>query len=155
MLHEGQQSAFPKIKFISNRMKLENAIAEGVKKYVNAGPRIGWRVDDEHGVPAHTAPRPWENAQGPRYERVDLLADNPSRPLSDEFVTVEERDTFLDTEPEDTRDDSPLPSYRRSSSMMQEFRRQSAVFFDDDLYETGPSEEDHLTNDKRGMRAQP
>ena len=148
MLHEGQQSAYPKIKFISNRMKLENAIAEGMRKYVNPGPRVDWHVDNRKSVTAHTTLRPWENAHGPRYERVDLLTDNPSR-SSDEFVTTEERDTFVDTAPEATREDRPIPSYRRSSSFMQEFRRQSAVFFDDDLYETGPSDEDRMTSDKR------
>lgn len=132
MLHGGQQSAFPKIKFISNRMKLENAIAEGVKKYASPATHAESRVD----VAA-------EDAQGPRYERVDLLADDPAR--SSDGVT--------EAEPQSTRNDRARPFYRRSSSMLQEFRRQSAVFFDDDLYDTGPSDEDRSYRINRAPRS--
>ncbi|KAI9670959.1 MAG: hypothetical protein M1831_005044 [Alyxoria varia] len=33
MIHAGQQSAFPKLKFIENRMKIEKLVEEGVRKY--------------------------------------------------------------------------------------------------------------------------
>jgi hypothetical protein len=41
MIHVGQQSAFPKLKFIANRAKLEYAIQEGRRKYRPRGPRDG------------------------------------------------------------------------------------------------------------------
>jgi hypothetical protein len=39
MIHVGQQSAFPKLKFIANRAKLERAIQEGRRKYRPRGVR--------------------------------------------------------------------------------------------------------------------
>lgn len=39
MIHVGQQSAFPKLKFIANRAKLERAIQEGRRKYRPRGAR--------------------------------------------------------------------------------------------------------------------
>jgi predicted acylesterase/phospholipase RssA len=41
MIHVGQQSAFPKLKFIANRAKLESAIQEGRRKYRPRGTRDG------------------------------------------------------------------------------------------------------------------
>jgi hypothetical protein len=41
MIHVGQQSAFPKLKFIANRAKLEYAIQEGRRKYRPRGSREG------------------------------------------------------------------------------------------------------------------
>ncbi|KAF1841839.1 lipid particle protein [Cucurbitaria berberidis CBS 394.84] len=41
MIHVGQQSAFPKLKFIANRAKLENIIQQGRRQYRPRGTRDG------------------------------------------------------------------------------------------------------------------
>ncbi|KAL1953621.1 hypothetical protein VTO42DRAFT_2539 [Malbranchea cinnamomea] len=152
MLLEGQHSTFPKIKFISNRMRLEKAIAEGVRKYVSPGPDIKWRFEHEKsGIPPHTTSRTWENAPGSRYEKVDLLTDDPVQ-SSDAAAAPQKRNGTTTVQREEPgKQDSRLYN-RRPSSMLKELRRQSAVFFDDDLDDTGPSAEDLVYKDESGTR---
>ncbi|KAH9868412.1 hypothetical protein J1614_007484 [Plenodomus biglobosus] len=45
MIHVGQQSAFPKLKFIANRAKLENIIHQGRRQYRPRGARDGDMVN--------------------------------------------------------------------------------------------------------------
>lgn len=45
MIHVGQQSAFPKLKFIANRAKLENVIQQGRRQYRPRGTRDGELVN--------------------------------------------------------------------------------------------------------------
>jgi hypothetical protein len=117
MLREGQQSTFPKIKFISNRRKLETVISEGLKRYPSPGISAGIENQKVNGAERRLSlgsQRPWEEL--PREEAVDLLMDNPEE--SHELV----RGEF------DSGQDEAL---RRRPSQLEELRRQSAVFFDD------------------------
>lgn len=41
MIHEGQQSAFPKLKFVSNRLRVERLIEQGRRATLGAGVRRG------------------------------------------------------------------------------------------------------------------
>jgi hypothetical protein len=125
MLREGQHSTFPKIKFISNRRKLEAVISEGLKRYPSPGISAGveQNVNGAERRLSLGSQRPWEEL--PRDEAVDLLMDNPEE--NQESVRGE-----FDKEEE------PL---RRRPSQLEELRRQSAVFFDD-TDEGSHSEED-------------
>ncbi|WEW58282.1 hypothetical protein PRK78_003750 [Emydomyces testavorans] len=119
MLREGQQSTFPKIQFISNRMKLEKVIAEGlVKDQEWAG---GERRRDRP-VRSRRAKRVFPGEERSEQGTVDYLADTASR----------YRD--IDGQGPDFRNGGVSKgslSPTRRNSVMEELRRQSAVFFDD------------------------
>lgn len=103
MLHVGQQSTFPKIAFIRNRMRLETVIMEGLLRTSPSGsrdlsPLLSRRVDvDDHR----------NNRLGKTEDDTD---EKKSRPR-----------------------ETPRSLARRGSrsSVIEEMRRQSAVFFDD------------------------
>lgn len=50
MLHAGQQSAFPKVKFITNRMKIERLIREGLEATTTtvSAPLVDRRPESEY-----------------------------------------------------------------------------------------------------------
>jgi predicted acylesterase/phospholipase RssA len=106
MLIVGQRSCWPRIKYISNRLKIERVILEGLR-------RNGDRNDvKETAVPVESSLVVEPLADGPR-ER----ASGRKAPVLN--LTRERRDSFGAVGP------------RRQSSLVEEVRRQSAVFFDD------------------------
>jgi predicted acylesterase/phospholipase RssA len=106
MLIVGQRSCWPRIKYISNRLKIERVILEGLR-------RNGDRNDvKETAVPVESS------------LVIEPLVDEPRERASAKKVPVrnlirERRDSL-----------SPV-GIRRQSSLVEEVRRQSAVFFDD------------------------
>ncbi len=112
MIEVGERSAWPKIKFIDNRMKVEKMVVEGL--------RIS-------GVKGDYAP--------PSYVREkqdqDILGgekDARTRSLRNSVLELMERG-----EEEPRQDLKPPP---RRHSIVEELRRQSSIFFDDDDAET-------------------
>ena len=119
MLLAGQQSTFPKILFIQNRMKIERVIEEGLLR----------------GVPnslSHTG----DPVRGRDSMHLQGQLLRKSAELSTDDDDDDERPQFLQKED-------------RRSSVLQEFKRQSEVFFDDhdidesDGQETAATEGEH------------
>jgi predicted acylesterase/phospholipase RssA len=88
MLHVGQQSAFPKLKFIANRAKLEKLIQQGRRQYRPRGPRDGdlantLSEDDLHGLLKRTkSDRLGGDAPYPVSGSESSSSAGPSRPTS-------------------------------------------------------------------------
>ena len=111
MLIAGQQSTFPKILFVANRMKIERLVEEGL--------RLG----------------------GSGKKDLDSTNERMSRHLHDQALRT------AGEPPTDTGDEGRHPYQMRRgdrrSSVLEELKRQSGVFFDDVAgEETGESEED-------------
>lgn len=107
MLHAGQQSAFPKVMFITNRMKIERLVREGVDRF---------SVERRH--------------QGLESEYLTTMNEVVEDKMQQQRQTQAQR-----------------PQLRqRRGSVLEEMRRQSAVFFDDtddgDGYEDTTASED-------------
>ena len=145
MIREGKHSTFPKLKFISNRMKLEKIITEGVRKYPTPGPSVTDRKGEKQGDTAAPSTRqlPWEEyyTRPTRREMVDLLRDERSRDTSVE-----------DKGKRKTGEEREKPSFRRRSSMVEELRRQTAVFFDDPDDSASHDEDGDLYKEARKIR---
>lgn len=133
MIHVGQQSAFPKIQFIQNRLKIESEIMKGLQQGSVTGGRL-------------PSPILSRRLQNPEHELSDAMVQRldesyPERNRSrykDESHFVEGSDGMSQS----TASSRPQTPTSRRGSFMEEMRRQSAVFFDDsDLY----GEEDSLT----------
>jgi hypothetical protein len=107
MLIVGQRSCWPKIRFISNRMKVERLILEGVQK---GGP-----VDDRTRVPNPAEER----------EAAEALLRARRRPGSDEAGASSD-DNHLKT---------PRTPVRRQSSILEELTRQASVLWNDEATE--------------------
>ncbi|PGH14229.1 hypothetical protein AJ79_03204 [Helicocarpus griseus UAMH5409] len=125
MIKEGQHSAFPKIQFIKNRMKLEMIISQALSR------------DSRVTVRNINAPLPPEidtsvnDGQLDRHA-VDYVPEIPEGNL----------DWYAGTNGLKTFQSGVRRSSGRRDSVFEELRRQSAVFFDDDEYDTGPSEDE-------------
>ena len=122
MLLAGQQSTFPKLLFISNRMRIERLVEEGLL--------LG----------------------GPGRKDLDSMNERVSMHLHGQAL----RSTG---EPPTETEDEGEEKYRqirredRRSSVLEELKRQSGVFFDDmavDGEETGESEEDAVAPSHNG-----
>ncbi|KAI1952077.1 hypothetical protein LOZ12_004027 [Ophidiomyces ophidiicola] len=123
MLSEGQQSAFPKIKFIHNRMKLERVIAEGLMK------------DPE-----------W--AGGSRRKHIPVRSLNDRISSTETYVDGSSVDLLADLQGKEGSDSAGRrPAGKRRNSVMEELRRQYAVFFDD-TDDTALSEDEHILSYK-------
>ena len=112
MLQVGQQSTFPKLLFIANRMKIERLVEQGLLYGRETG-----RPDSLHLQ--GQSKRGWTEGEDP-----DTVDD---RPLEDE----------------ETRMLSGEQAVRRRhsrSSVLEELKRQSAVFFDDSEGEDGETD---------------
>lgn len=123
MLHFGKQSAFPKLLFIKNRLKIESAIMKGLQKFSLArstasSPIISRRRQDQDQVPE-------EEPCDPMVERLD-------RNLPERFSNYKDKSHYAETSDTSLSADSSRPHTpdNRRRSFMEEVRRQSAVFFD-------------------------
>ncbi|KAJ5654603.1 hypothetical protein N7490_001606 [Penicillium lividum] len=118
MIHVGQQSAFPKIQFIKNRLNIENTIMRGLQQCSTTGRSLS----------------PILSRRLPLPDNEDALVGR----LDDTFP--ERHDTYKGDSTDETMSQSTISrpqtptSNPRRGSLMEEMRRQSAVFFDDDLY---------------------
>lgn len=135
MIREGQHSTFPKLKFISNRIKLEKAIAEGARRYPTPGAGAAGSKDEKQkdNIALSVRPPAWGELPGrpARRETVDFLTDDRSRDKSLEN----------DKDKDKAKEEHEKPYLGRRSSMVEEFRRQAAVFFDDP-YDSASHDED-------------
>lgn len=128
MLREGQHSTFPRIQFINNRMKLEKVIVEGLKR----GPSFG-AVQVTPPFSKQSVPPSDEGRRD--YHPIDLQTEradksHPERQKDENMRETAKSSTFR-------------PADRRRNSVLEEIRRQSAIFFDD-TDDTAPSEDDRV-----------
>lgn len=174
MIHVGQLAAWPKLKFISNRMAIEKVIQEARKatrpaeqplptpmptdndrqmrnvlseedlrsllaQARNSGGRV--EITSKKGTPTLEIPEPLPE-QEPRSVSPSL-----SKRLGGWFES-------MSRSPSRHRSDQSRPSlasmhqlhHHRRSSVMEEFKRQSGVFFDDPEIEESPEELDSATD---------
>lgn len=127
MIHVGQQSAFPKLQFIKNRLNIENAIMRGLQQCSTTGGRS-------------LSPILSRRMQAPELEPADALSQRldasfPERHEDGGSRYVDVSDSMSQsTASASSRPQTPT----RRASLMEEVRRQSAVFFDDaDIYGDG------------------
>jgi hypothetical protein len=128
MLREGQQSTFPKIQFINNRMKLEKVIVEGLKRGLSTG--IG-----QITTPLSRPSLPPTDEERRDYHPVDLQTERADRSHQEPQVEGNTQETV--------KSSTSRPVSRRRNSVLEEIRRQSAIFFDD-TDDTAPSEDDNV-----------
>ncbi|KAJ5688687.1 hypothetical protein N7462_003079 [Penicillium macrosclerotiorum] len=123
MIHVGQQSAFPKIQFIKNRLNIERAIVRGLQQHsVTSGRSLSPALSRRLETPKH---EPFDAVE----QRLD--ENFPERSDKGDSRYVE----FSDGISQSTASSRPQTPDSRRGSLIEEMRRQSAVFFDDpDLY---------------------
>ncbi|KAK2743919.1 hypothetical protein FQN57_004542 [Myotisia sp. PD_48] len=143
MLHEGQSSTFPAIKFISNRMKIEKVISDGLLKYapvVGSGNGARDKAGNQQSVFADHQRRPPVISEADRNYRARNAVEHTVDWLGDRV----DGSSYISARPEslnreDEKDSEPEhPHIQRRDSVLDEIRRQSAVFFDDT--DTGSSD---------------
>jgi hypothetical protein len=124
MLHVGQQSAFPKIQFIRNRLKVENEIMKGLQESKTGGralsPVLSRRPhnpDNEHSD-----------------SMVERLDDNLPERDGSKYKGESRFVDLSDSMSQSTASSRPQTPSSRRGSVIEEMRRQSAVFFDDADY---------------------
>lgn len=118
MLHVGQQSAFPKIQFITNRMKLEHLVVEGLK---DASPAI-------HGNPVLTGRDRGISTSSETSDSENLLNRNGSTQFSNGTNGIAGLTNRRRRRP------GSAPALSKSNSrgdVFEELRRQSSVFWDE------------------------
>ena len=122
MLLAGQQSTWPKLLFIANRMKIERLIEGGLL----------------HGA----------TGEGD-IEKLAVRNERNSMHIHGEAMRSSVEPS---TETEDEDERRTARKEDRRSSMLEEIKRQSSVFFDDGLVdgETGDSEEEDVVVDHDG-----
>lgn len=116
MIHVGQQSAFPKIQFIKNRLNIENAIMRGLQRHSATGGRSLSPILSRR-VPA------------PELEPSDALSQRLDASFPERHDDGNLRDFDLSDGFSHSTASSRLSS--RRGSLIDEVRRQSAVFFDE------------------------
>jgi predicted acylesterase/phospholipase RssA len=121
MIHVGQQSAFPKIQFIQNRLKVENEIMKGLQDSKMGGrslsPTLSRRLHNQES-----------EHSDPMEDRLDEnLPERAGSSYKDESRFVDLSDSISQS----TASSRPQTPNSRRGSIMEEMRRQSAVFFDD------------------------
>ncbi|KAI9931638.1 hypothetical protein ASPWEDRAFT_49601 [Aspergillus wentii DTO 134E9] len=123
MLHVGKQSAFPKIQFIKNRLKIEGEIMQGLQKNSPAGDRVA------SPILSRRRQQHEQEHSDPMVERLDENLPERQPDYKDDSRYSELSDSLSAGS---SRPQTPEP---RRGSLMEEMRRQSAVFFDDaDMY---------------------
>lgn len=160
MLRTGQQSTFPKIQFIKNRLKIEYAILEGLHRF---------SADGQGASATSIRPFPLEDGAAgadqknndPREERLNRNFPERSSEYSYDYgkgFSDFSDDPIVSAENSSVDDNYIVPSRHRDAGAeagvgtgtaerrgsfsslfnLEEMRRQSAVFFDDpDLYRDG------------------
>ena len=118
MLIVGQRSCWPKIRFISNRMKVERLILEGLRK---GGPIDG----------GQRVPNPTDEQQA-----QEALFRARRRPLKDDNVSSDDEKRLR----------IPRSPARRQSTIIEELTRQASVLWHD--HEATEGEEDLVTTDE-------
>lgn len=124
MIHFGQQSAFPKIQFIKNRLNIESAIMRGLQQCSATGgrslsPILSRRLQQSEN----------EDTMVQRLDYTFPERDDTSYKPESRYVEVS------DSMSQSTSSSRPQTPTSRRGSALEEIRRQSAVFFDDaDLY---------------------
>ncbi|KAJ5086039.1 hypothetical protein N7532_010810 [Penicillium argentinense] len=127
MIHVGQQSAFPKIQFIKNRLSIETAIMRGLQECSATGGRS-------------LSPILSRRIQRSQHEPSDALLARldenfPERSGDSGYKTGSHYADLSDSLSHSTASSRPQTPSSRRGSVIEEMRRQSAVFFDDaDLY---------------------
>ena len=114
MIQAGQSSTFPKILFITNRMKVERLVEQGL--LLGGSGRESMHLRGQ-------ARRTTISSIADTYYSIVPEGDN----LSDEMPLVETPQSLSNAHGNSTRSSSR----RRLSGTMEELRRQSLVFFDD------------------------
>ncbi|QKX53376.1 uncharacterized protein TRUGW13939_00454 [Talaromyces rugulosus] len=141
MLHTGQQSTFPKLQFIQNRMKIENLIMQGLLRHSPTGtrdysPLLSRRHDDgdtKHKPDSAHTLLLRESLGHNINNNINYISELPIDNFSDTDDGGFSSSSYLDL-PNSSRKQNGDEDYRRNS-VMEEMRRQSAVFFDDpDVY---------------------
>ncbi|KAL5356396.1 patatin-like phospholipase domain-containing protein [Aspergillus floccosus] len=129
MIHMGQQSAFPKIQFIKNRLKIEYAIIKGLQQ---TAPRDGGHVASPSQFRRRSV-----HVNGPVDPMVERLDQNLPERTADYSKEADSNYAnsaeMSDSSGVDSATASALREARhpRRNSMLLEMQRQSAVFFDD------------------------
>jgi hypothetical protein len=124
MIHVGQQSTFSKIKFIQNRLKIENAIMKGLQESRTGGRALSPILS------RRLYKREDENADS----MVERLDDNlPERDGSD-YKSESRFAELSDSMSQSTCSSRPHTPNSRRGSVIEEIGRQTAVFFDDADY---------------------
>lgn len=128
MLHFGKQSAFPKLLFIKNRLKIESAVMSGLQRF---SPHGSSRVTS----PIISRRRGRESEKQVReQEQCDPMVERLDRNLPERFSDYKDESHYVETSDSASfsADSSRphTPSDNRRTSLMEEMRRQSAVFFD-------------------------
>ena len=138
MIRAGERSAWPKIRFVSNRLKVERTISEGLRRAGESGRKPEWRqdppsyVDEDQGADVSAD----DDDDDDDEEHVGTVGENPNgsgnkvKAKIYDLVEGRQGQTSMSTSV------SPLSGIiRRQSSLVEEVRRQSAVFFDDEYTE--------------------
>lgn len=124
MIHVGQQSAFSKIQFIRNRLKVENAIMKGLQEFRTGGralsPILSRRL------------RSRENEHSD--SMVERLDENLPERDGSSYKSESRFGDLSDSISQSTNSSRPQTPSSRRGSVVEEIRRQSAVFFDDADY---------------------
>jgi predicted acylesterase/phospholipase RssA len=136
MLHVGQQSAFPKIHFISNRMKIERLIAQGLVTSTSSA------------IPSKKA-MPTPHLQQAESEMMGHDSASTDEEATPRIPRVENTNGWSTP--------ASKPQTSRRGSAMEEVKRQSRVFFDDSDLEgdsnTSMSEEEGSVIEDGGTQA--
>lgn len=120
MIHFGQQSVFPKIQFIKNRLNIENAIMRGLQQHSATGGR---------------SLSPILSRRHPNPDQDDALVERLDESFPERHGSAYKDDSrcgdMSDSMSHSTASSRPQTPNSRRNSVMEEVRRQSAVFFDD------------------------
>ena len=119
MIHVGQRSTFPKIQFIKNRLNIENAIMKGLQQCSSAGRRSLSPI-----LSRRRQTRDHDDAMVERLDESFPERNESSYKGESRYVEVS------DSTSQSSSSRPQSPSSRRRS-LIEEVRRQSAVFFDD------------------------
>ncbi|KAL1860857.1 hypothetical protein Plec18170_001371 [Paecilomyces lecythidis] len=122
MIHVGQQCTFPKIQFIKNRMKIERLIMNGLLRTSHTGsrdlsPLLSRRLESNK-----------REESDPMVERIDHALPERGQPQADGGSHYLEVPDYSSA---DSSHEQEFRHRRSSSGVIEEMRRQSAVFFDD------------------------
>jgi predicted acylesterase/phospholipase RssA len=136
MIQVGQQSTFPRLMFIANRMKMERLIEAGL----SASPQRSTVLSERD------------------LQKLVKSARVHGEPLPPHITTRSDASgiqAYTESSDSEREYHPDLENEPRRHSVLEELRRQSGVFYDDlDVDETGASEEDGLMVDKKPTKVE-